>query len=293
MAGEVYVNVEDLLFDDRLQCRASERQEAIEEYREVLRESKVKWPFKDAIEIVDVAGRLHVVDGRHRAKACIAEKRQEVRAIISAGSWEDAVKAAAKANSTHGMPRTPADKRFAVETVYRELGEETPAKQVAKLCMVTERFVYKVRDSNKPKPEPTARAVEPANQGASSAESVATVSDDFVIEDTGPDEDCPACGARAWQLEGGGYVCGACGHHHGEPAAMDEEPTARAVAKKSKPPAVPKGCRAISSKQRDKMLAGYGQLVRGFKECGFWDKYDGLQAAMQSVSDFAHKVPTE
>ncbi len=306
MAGEVYVNVEDLLFDDRLQCRASERQEAIEDYREVLRESKVKWPFKDPIEIVDVAGRFHVVDGRHRAKACIAEKRQEVRAVIIVGSWEDAVKAAAKANSTHGMPRTAADKRFAVETVYRELGEETPAKQVAKMCMVTERFVYKIRDANKPKPEPTARAVKvgiqevevvvsdaDGQEAAPCLISNATLQVGEIVQDTGPEEDCPACGSRGWHLEGGGYVCNQCGHHHGEPAAMDEAPTAREVSKKSKPPAVPKGCKAISSKQRDKMLAGFGQLVRGFQECGFWEKYDGLQAAMKSVSDFAHKVPTE
>lgn len=295
MAGEVSINVAELIFDDRLQCRSMERPEAIEDYREVLRESKVKWPFKDPIEVVDVAGRLHVVDGRHRAKACIAEKRAEVRAVVVAGSWEDAVKAAVKANSTHGMPRTAADKRYAVETAYRELGEETPARQIAKMCMVTERFVHKVRDANKPEPEVIAPvAAVPASSTTAKTSKASKQPLVEIVQDTGPDEDCPVCGTRGWHLEGGGYVCDHCGHHHGEPAACDEQDALPSKPEPLvKPTRVLKGCKAISTKQHEKMLAGFGQLVRGFQECGFWEKYDGLQAAMKSVSDFAHKVPTE
>lgn len=100
----------------------------------------------DPIEVI-YDGKLHYpTDGRHRIEAHKRKKLKTIRAHVNEGTRRDAILAAAGANSRHGLWRSNADKRRAVETLVRdeEWGSWSDRK-IADQCGVSHTFVANLR----------------------------------------------------------------------------------------------------------------------------------------------------
>lgn len=94
----------------------------------------------------DVGGLLHLWDGDHRVEA-YRQCGMRVPVNVEPGSLEDAQLAAASANATHGLRRTNADKRRAVETVLM-LRPLMSNRQIAEHCGLSHTFVASIREHN-------------------------------------------------------------------------------------------------------------------------------------------------
>lgn len=100
----------------------------------------------DSVPPIDVfqtfAGGLILADGFHRAEA--AKSIGEILATIHKGEQEDALRFALKANSAHGLKRSNADKRRAVEIAIAKWPEMS-ARAIADLCGVGDALVRAVK----------------------------------------------------------------------------------------------------------------------------------------------------
>jgi hypothetical protein len=109
----------------------------------------------------DDEGRFWLGDGVHRVEAAKANGATTILARVSDGGERAALLHAANANSAHGLRRTTADKRRAVELVYRVhpewLGEnsdpEGTDRQVAAKCGVDHKTVGAVKRALKARGE--------------------------------------------------------------------------------------------------------------------------------------------
>lgn len=106
-----FVRLDEIVLDPRLQARVGGLvEETVASYAEVLRGGKTL----PAPEVVEVEGRLLLVDGYHRVEAARRAGFSRLAVVVEQGTFEQAAQRAAAANSTHGLPRTPGDKRRAV-----------------------------------------------------------------------------------------------------------------------------------------------------------------------------------
>jgi len=116
------------------------------------------WVDELAAVVADGAGALDPVvvfydgaaywlaDGFHRVAAYAKAGRAIIRAEVNQGTRRDAVLYACGANAKHGLRRTNADKRRAVETLLRdEKWSLWSDNEIAKRCGVSHPFVGKVR----------------------------------------------------------------------------------------------------------------------------------------------------
>jgi len=112
-SGRRTVKVCDLVLDVALQCRVAIDQATVDEYAEAFK-GGATFP---ALSLVQVGEELLVVDGWHRAKAARQAGVKELEADVAVGTRRDAMLAAVRANATHGLRRTQADKRRAVQVL--------------------------------------------------------------------------------------------------------------------------------------------------------------------------------
>jgi transposase len=133
------VKVSDLRWATELQARESINPEAVNEYRERYEAGETLPP----LQAFDVDGALHIVDGFHRAQAAVAAKVGAVDVlVVGRGSMDDAAWYAAGVNQGHGVRRTNADKRRAVEMALRSpRGEGKSFREVARHVGVSPNFV--------------------------------------------------------------------------------------------------------------------------------------------------------
>lgn len=88
-----------------------------------------------------------LADGFHRVVAAGYASRNEISAEIKQGTRREAVLFSTGANSTHGLRRTNADKRRAVETLLRdEEWSKWGDRAIARWTNTTHPFVAKVRE---------------------------------------------------------------------------------------------------------------------------------------------------
>jgi phage N-6-adenine-methyltransferase len=87
-------------------------------------------------------------DGFHRVQAAVNAGVDELSAYVEQGTQRDAVLLSVGANATHGLRRTNADKRRAVEMLLRdeEWGKWSD-NQIARYCSVSQPFVSQIRSS--------------------------------------------------------------------------------------------------------------------------------------------------
>jgi hypothetical protein len=130
--------------DGGTQMRAEINDETVSEYAERYRADGKMPPlvvFYDGTE-------YWLADGFHRLHALRAANKPQAIAEVRSGSQRDAVLFACGANSGHGLRRTNADKRRAVETMLRD--EEWCGwtdSRIARQCGVSQPFVGSVRAS--------------------------------------------------------------------------------------------------------------------------------------------------
>ena len=136
------LSLDSIRTDGGTQARSETAAVTVAEYTDAMREGTV---FPAVVVFYD--GTDHwLADGFHRVAAAKAAGRTEVSAEIRKGTRRDAVLHAAGANATHGLRRTNADKRRAVEVLLRDDEWATWSdRKIAKACGVTHPFVAKVR----------------------------------------------------------------------------------------------------------------------------------------------------
>lgn len=108
------LEIATIVRDPRLQSRVQMNGATVEEYREDKRNGAVLPP----VTIIIVDGKSYLVEGWHRIEAAILEGETHILANVQDGTWKDAVLVSAKANSTHGLRRSNADKIRAAEMVF-------------------------------------------------------------------------------------------------------------------------------------------------------------------------------
>ena len=115
---------------DELQTRAALSEETVSDYKEAMDAGRAEFPpvvvFKD-----NLRKRLYLADGFHRVEAMLRRGDKRVKADVRAGTYADALKFALGANANHGLRRTNADKRHAVEMAWTHRRELWPRKDNA------------------------------------------------------------------------------------------------------------------------------------------------------------------
>lgn len=139
-AKKLLIDVLDL--DADTQSRVALSKETIAEYVEAIRDG-VELP---PIDVFFDGADYYIGDGWHRAYAWLAAQKINIPITMHNGGQRDALLFAAGANQGHGLKRTNADKRRAVEIMLRdaEWGEWSNVK-IAEHCGVGDMLVADVR----------------------------------------------------------------------------------------------------------------------------------------------------
>ncbi len=115
----------------------------IDDYCDALK-GGAKFP---AIDVFKEKGssRYILADGFHRLIAYIHADREEIECNVHVGGMREALEFAFGANSMHGLRRTNADKRHAVEMALKDpYFGQLSRQDIADLCRVTKRTVQKI-----------------------------------------------------------------------------------------------------------------------------------------------------
>lgn len=142
--------IADITADKEMQARAAMNLDAIADYADTIFEGTGELP---PIEIVTDGQTNWVTDGWHRLAAYKKLDILTIPARITEGTKADAVRAALAANRTHGLRRSNADKRKAVEMAFSLMAAEKknwPDTEIAELCGVSSMFVGNVRKDAAP-----------------------------------------------------------------------------------------------------------------------------------------------
>ena len=99
-----------------------------------------------ALTVFQEGTALWLADGFHRLKAYKNLSIREVEADVREGSKRDAILFAVGANASHGLRRTNADKRRAVETLLKDQEwRGWSDRKISEMCGVGNKFVGDVR----------------------------------------------------------------------------------------------------------------------------------------------------
>lgn len=134
--------------DGGTQMRAALNQDTVEEYRSYMAENG--WGDFDPVVVYYDGAAYWLADGFHRIEAYrkvgVSVGDTLVPAIVHAGARRDAILHAAGANARHGLRRTNADKRRAVETVLRDAEwSQWSNEEIARRCAVDPKTVGAIR----------------------------------------------------------------------------------------------------------------------------------------------------
>ena len=141
--------INEISVDPNLQSRVAINQNVVNDYAEAIQSTDTLPPltvFHDGIC-------YFLADGFHRLQAHKKLGRDRVSVEVMDGDRRDAFVFALSANAEHGLRRSHADKRRAVQMALEdpELGQ-CSNREIAKLCKVSHSFVNATRESLKPKP---------------------------------------------------------------------------------------------------------------------------------------------
>ncbi len=128
--------------DGGTQSRAAISAETVAEYAEAIRRGEALPPvvvFHDGTE-------YWLADGFHRLAAFREAGESELACDVRQGTVRDAILHSVGANAAHGLPRTKADKRRAVEVLLRdEEWSQWNDREIARRAGVSHTFVSKLR----------------------------------------------------------------------------------------------------------------------------------------------------
>jgi hypothetical protein len=130
--------------DGGTQVRAALSPDKVTEYSAAMAEG-VSFP---AVDVLYDGTDYWLWDGFHRVAGATAAGLDEIAVRVQAGTRRDAVLRAVGANATHGLPRTNADKRRAVEVLLRdEEWAKWSDREIARQALVSQTFVSEMRRS--------------------------------------------------------------------------------------------------------------------------------------------------
>lgn len=138
----IFLSLDDVTMDKACQPRAAIDEAVVAEYSaEMIAEAQ----FPPVIVYFD--GAVHwLADGYHRVHAARRAGFTNVLAEVRAGTRRDAVLHACGANRDHGLRRTNADKRRAVETLFSDAEWKVWSDEtIAKHCGTSREFVTRLR----------------------------------------------------------------------------------------------------------------------------------------------------
>lgn len=149
--GRQRVRLAAIALDGGTQVRAALNEVALAEYAEALakyaedaKDADAEFPPVIVYQAEDL--KLWLADGFHRVETWRRAGRESIMAIVHDGSLRDAILYAVGANRKHGLQRSNADKRRAVERLLcdPEWGQWSD-REVADRCAVSHPYVGKVR----------------------------------------------------------------------------------------------------------------------------------------------------
>ena len=140
--GPQMLRLADIILDPEVQSRTQIDADVVEEYAEKMREGTRFPPIVVFLDGED----LRVADGFHRVEAARLAGLDDIEADVRSGSRRDAVLHAVGANSTHGLRRTNADKRRAVQILLDDPEwTQWSAREIARRAGVSHVLVGRLR----------------------------------------------------------------------------------------------------------------------------------------------------
>lgn len=138
------MNIKTIRIDGGTQSRAEINNEIVTEYADALK-AGAEFP---AVVVFNDGAHNWLADGFHRFHAHNQAGKASISVEIRTGTARDAVLYSLGANGTHGLNRTNADKRKAVQTMLADAEwVKWSDNAIAKACQVTHPFVGSVRAS--------------------------------------------------------------------------------------------------------------------------------------------------
>lgn len=225
---EQLLEINALTLDPELQPRLNLDQATVDEYTDILKDADRidPWPFPPVQVIQEKdTGKNWLWDGFHRVQAAQNADVFRIPATVMIGDRDLALWRSVSANKTHGLRRTQADKRRAVETALSKFPQRSD-RELAQHCGVSHPTVSKIRQELESTGKFTSqpirtgadgRAINTANIGAKPrAESV----------------DCPHCNQAIYITQdtrpGGAIICDSCKHRFADYDALMRAVEARA-----------------------------------------------------------------
>ena len=139
------VKLEELCLDEGTKTRARLYANTVREYAATITEAG-RYVFPPVVAYEDTAGRLLLADGFHRCHAAKQAGLERIPTLVKRGTRFDAFQFNLTANANHGLRRTNADKRRAVELAAREAAfANSTARELARICCVHHDLVIAVR----------------------------------------------------------------------------------------------------------------------------------------------------
>lgn len=136
------IKLSDIRVDGDLQIRKKMHDDVISEYYDVLRNGGKLPP----VTVFFDSATYHLADGWHRYHAHKTAGMATIEADIKEGSKRDAQLYAFGANHEHGLRRTQADRRKAIEIMLHDIEwVEWSDREIAKVCKVSHPLVAKIR----------------------------------------------------------------------------------------------------------------------------------------------------
>lgn len=138
------IKISKISYDGSTQSRVAINESVVADYAEAMTAGTVLPPVTLFFDGSD----YWLADGFHRYHAHNKIGALEIDADVRNGTKRDAVLFSVGANGTHGLQRTNADKRRAVETLLADSEwSKWSDNQVSKACGVAHSFVGKIRSS--------------------------------------------------------------------------------------------------------------------------------------------------
>jgi ParB-like chromosome segregation protein Spo0J len=169
------ININSIRLDGGTQSRCAVSDDTVADYADVIREGGKLPPV-----VVFHDGADHwLADGFHRVGAYRLAGKASIPADVRDGTRRDALLFAAGANAEHGLRRTNADKRRAVQMLLDdEEASQWSDREIARHCGVTHPLVAAVRTPKvesvttaaTPKPAPNVESVTTRQPAATPAE---------------------------------------------------------------------------------------------------------------------------
>ncbi|CAB4131256.1 hypothetical protein UFOVP124_70 [uncultured Caudovirales phage] len=152
------VKLASLILDPDCQPRVTIDPALVAEYRDALNAGAIF----DNIEVYTDGKSFWCADGFHRVMAYRSAERAQIPANIHEGTKRDAILHAVGANDQHGLRRSNADKRRAVEMLLNdEEWSQWSSNQIADQCGVSGTFVNHMRAERTPVQVTTVVTCEP------------------------------------------------------------------------------------------------------------------------------------